>query len=88
MPVTQLSCGAVAKSYTASLRMLRRLDAFARGPAAAPFAAAKRSVSSGSVDITAPLNFWASQRRSNQEKGNRENVYEPATGKLTQPVIV
>ncbi|XP_075877048.1 4-trimethylaminobutyraldehyde dehydrogenase B isoform X1 [Nelusetta ayraudi] len=62
--------------------MLRRLDAFTRGPAAAPFAAVIRSVSSGSVDITAPLNFWASQRRSNQEKGSRENVYEPATGRV------
>lgn len=86
--MTQLSCGAVAASYEASLRMLRRLNAFTRGPAAAPFAAVIRSVSSGSVEITAPLNFWASQRRSNQEKGSRENVYEPATGKLTQSVNV
>lgn len=88
LPVTQLSCGALATSYEASLRMLWRLDAFTRGPAAAPFAAVIRSVSSGSVDITAPLNFWASQRRSNQEKGSRENVYEPATGKLTQSVTL
>lgn len=73
----------VATTYEASLRMLLRiLDAFRRGPAAAPFAAATRCVSSGSVDITAPLNFWASQRRSTQENGSKENVYEPATGRL------
>lgn len=60
--------------------MLQRLAAFLRRPAAAPLAAAVRCVSSGSVEITVPLNFWAGKRRTSQEKCNKENVYEPATG--------
>lgn len=67
--------------------MLRRLATSMRGPAAASFAAAARCVSSGSVDITAPLNFWASKRRTSQEKCSKEHVYEPATGKLHNPLL-
>uniref|UniRef100_A0A8C4HD24 Aldehyde dehydrogenase 9 family, member A1b n=1 Tax=Dicentrarchus labrax TaxID=13489 RepID=A0A8C4HD24_DICLA len=51
-------------------------------PQTAPLAAAVRCVSSGSVDITVPLNFWAGKRRTSLEKRNRENVYEPATGRV------
>ncbi len=61
--------------------MLQRLALSLRRPAAAPHAAAVRCVSSGSVEVTVPLNFWAGKRRTNQEKCNKENVYEPATGK-------
>uniref|UniRef100_A0A671UQC5 Aldehyde dehydrogenase 9 family, member A1b n=1 Tax=Sparus aurata TaxID=8175 RepID=A0A671UQC5_SPAAU len=46
------------------------------------FAIPVRCVSSGSVDITAPLNFWAGKRRTSQEKRDKENVYEPATGRV------
>lgn len=67
--------------------MLRRLATSMRGPAAASIAAAARCVSSGSVDITAPLNFWASKRRTSQEKYSKEHVYEPATGKLHNPLL-
>lgn len=67
-------------SISTSLSMLRRFAAFLRRPAAAPLAAV-RCVSSGSVEITVPLNFWAGKRRTSQEKCNKENVYEPATGK-------
>ncbi|KAG8013969.1 Aldehyde dehydrogenase family 9 member A1-B [Nibea albiflora] len=62
--------------------MLQRLAGSLRRPAAAPIAAAVRCLSSGSVDITAPLNFWAGKRRTSQEKCNKENVYEPATGRV------
>uniref|UniRef100_A0A671UUC8 Aldehyde dehydrogenase 9 family, member A1b n=1 Tax=Sparus aurata TaxID=8175 RepID=A0A671UUC8_SPAAU len=62
--------------------MLQRLAAYLRRPAAAPLVAAVRCVSSGSVDITAPLNFWAGKRRTSQEKRDKENVYEPATGRV------
>ncbi|KAM6918785.1 4-trimethylaminobutyraldehyde dehydrogenase B [Xenentodon cancila] len=62
--------------------MLRRLPASSRGPVAAPLAAAIRCLSTGSVVITDPLNYWAAQRRSSQEKRNKENVYEPATGRV------
>lgn len=40
-----------------------------------------RSLSSGSVRITEPLNFWAGKRREGQ-KHNMENVYEPSTGRV------
>uniref|UniRef100_A0A673AK56 4-trimethylaminobutyraldehyde dehydrogenase B-like n=1 Tax=Sphaeramia orbicularis TaxID=375764 RepID=A0A673AK56_9TELE len=43
---------------------------------------AVRCVSSGSVNVTAPLNFWGGQRRSSKHKSNTENVYEPATGRI------
>ncbi|XP_017275788.1 4-trimethylaminobutyraldehyde dehydrogenase B [Kryptolebias marmoratus] len=57
--------------------MLQRLAVLSRPPAAA------RCLSSGSVDITIPLNFWAGQRRTSQEgKSNKEKVYEPATGRV------
>ncbi|XP_042285887.1 4-trimethylaminobutyraldehyde dehydrogenase B [Thunnus maccoyii] len=63
--------------------MLQRLAVLLRRPAAAPLAsAAVRCVSSGSMHITAPLNFWAGERRTSKEKGNKENVYEPATGRV------
>eukprot|EP00064_Thunnus_orientalis_P003509 superscaffoldBa00000288_g3518 len=63
--------------------MLQRLAVLLRRPAAAPLAAAAvRCVSSGSMHITAPLNFWAGERRTSKEKGNKENVYEPATGRV------
>lgn len=62
--------------------MLHSLAAYRRlRPAALPLAAAVRCVSSGSVHITVPLNFWAGKRQTIQEKRNKENVYEPATGK-------
>ena len=61
--------------------MLQRLAAYLRRPATAPLVAAVRCVSSGSMNITAPLNFWAGKRRTSQEKRDKENVYEPATGK-------
>ncbi|XP_055007786.1 LOW QUALITY PROTEIN: 4-trimethylaminobutyraldehyde dehydrogenase B [Boleophthalmus pectinirostris] len=41
-----------------------------------------RGVSSGSVNISEPLNFWAGERRSSTQKSNVENVYEPATGRV------
>jgi len=55
--------------------MLRRLAA-----SRLHAAAAVRCVSSGSVDIKVPLNFWAGKRQTSLEKRNREKVYEPATG--------
>lgn len=84
--VPQMPCNNHS-SWKANLRMLRRLATSMRGPAAASFAAAARCLSSGSVDITAPLNFWASKRRTSQEKCSKENVYEPATGKLHEPLL-
>lgn len=72
----------LSPSNRACPSMLQRLAGSLRRPAAAPIAAAVRCVSSGSVGITAPLNFWAGKRRTSQEKCNKENVYEPATGKL------
>ncbi|XP_038574445.1 4-trimethylaminobutyraldehyde dehydrogenase B [Micropterus salmoides] len=63
--------------------MLQRLVASLRRPdAASPLAASVRCLSSGSVDITVPLNFWAGKRWTSQEKCNKENVYEPATGRV------
>ncbi|KAM9322888.1 4-trimethylaminobutyraldehyde dehydrogenase B [Pholidichthys leucotaenia] len=63
--------------------MLQTLAALSRRTAAAaPLAAGLRCVSSGSVDVTAPLNFWAGKRRRSQEKSNQENVHEPATGRV------
>uniref|UniRef100_H3CNB8 Aldehyde dehydrogenase 9 family, member A1b n=1 Tax=Tetraodon nigroviridis TaxID=99883 RepID=H3CNB8_TETNG len=54
-----------------------------RRPPATPLPAAVRCVSSsGSVKLTAPLNFWAGKRRTIQEKYTKENVYEPATGRV------
>lgn len=41
-----------------------------------------RWISSGSVNITNPLNFWAGGRRRGTQKDNGENVYEPATGRV------
>uniref|UniRef100_A0A665VLM1 Aldehyde dehydrogenase 9 family, member A1b n=2 Tax=Echeneis naucrates TaxID=173247 RepID=A0A665VLM1_ECHNA len=61
--------------------MLRGLTVVLRRPHAAP-PAAVRCVSSGTVDITVPLNFWAGKRRTSHEKGHKENVYEPATGRV------
>uniref|UniRef100_A0A3Q0SRP6 Uncharacterized protein n=1 Tax=Amphilophus citrinellus TaxID=61819 RepID=A0A3Q0SRP6_AMPCI len=62
--------------------MLQRLAVFPlRRPAAAPLAAALRCISSGSAEITVPLNFWAGKRRTGPEKCSKQNVYEPATGK-------
>uniref|UniRef100_A0A8C3FYR5 Aldehyde dehydrogenase 9 family, member A1b n=1 Tax=Cyclopterus lumpus TaxID=8103 RepID=A0A8C3FYR5_CYCLU len=57
--------------------MLQRLAA-----SRLPAAAAVRCVSSGSVDIKVPLNFWAGKRQTSLEKCNREKVYEPATGRV------
>ncbi|XP_031710655.1 4-trimethylaminobutyraldehyde dehydrogenase B isoform X1 [Anarrhichthys ocellatus] len=63
--------------------MLQRLAASLRLPAAAaPLAAAVRCVSSGSVDVKAPLNFWAGKRQTSPETCNKEHVYEPATGRV------
>lgn len=41
-----------------------------------------RGISSGSVNIKEPLNFWAGERRSSTQKNKGENVYEPATGRI------
>lgn len=41
-----------------------------------------RWVSSGSVVISDPLNFWGGERRPSTQKRNGENVYEPATGRV------
>lgn len=60
--------------------MLQRLAVFLRGPGAPSLVATARCVSSGSVNITAPLNFWAGKRRGGKERSTGENVYEPATG--------
>ncbi|CAN9503119.1 unnamed protein product [Ophioblennius macclurei] len=56
--------------------MLRRLAAVPRS-----LSAAARSLSSGSVRIGEPLNFWAGKRREGQ-KNKTENVYEPSTGNI------
>ncbi|XP_061588913.1 4-trimethylaminobutyraldehyde dehydrogenase B [Cololabis saira] len=56
--------------------MLRRL------PVAAPLAAGLRWLSTGSGVVTDPLNYWAAQRRPSRGQGNKENVYEPATGRV------
>ncbi|XP_028329370.1 4-trimethylaminobutyraldehyde dehydrogenase B isoform X1 [Gouania willdenowi] len=62
--------------------MLRRLSHYHRGTAAAArLSAAFRCVSTGSLTITEPLNFWAGQRKPGQ-KGHKEHVYEPATGRI------
>lgn len=61
--------------------MLQSLALSLLRPPATP-AAVRCVSSSGSVKITAPLNFWAGERRTIQEKCNKENVYEPATGKV------
>lgn len=63
--------------------MLRRLASLPlRRPAAALLAAGVRCISSGSVEITLPLNFWAGKRRTGPEKCSKDNVYEPATGRV------
>ncbi|KAF7223159.1 transcript variant X3 [Nothobranchius furzeri] len=62
--------------------MLLRLAVSPRSRVAAPLSAAARTLSSGSVDISVPLNFWAGQRRTSRDKCNKENVYEPATGRV------
>uniref|UniRef100_A0A1A8BJZ5 Aldehyde dehydrogenase 9 family, member A1b n=1 Tax=Nothobranchius kadleci TaxID=1051664 RepID=A0A1A8BJZ5_NOTKA len=62
--------------------MLLRLAVSPRSRVAAPLSAAARPLSSGSVDVTVPLNFWAGQRRTSRDKCNKENVYEPATGRV------
>lgn len=63
--------------------MLQSLVLSLLRPPASPVSAAVRCVSSsGSVKITVPLNFWAGERRTIPVKYNKENVYEPATGKL------
>lgn len=63
--------------------MLRRLASLPlRRPAAAPLAAGVRCISSGSVEITVPLNFWAGKRRTGPEKCSKDSVYEPATGRV------
>ncbi|XP_077579661.1 4-trimethylaminobutyraldehyde dehydrogenase B [Stigmatopora nigra] len=43
---------------------------------------AVRGISSGSLEITAPLNFWGGKRRESRERNNVENVYEPSTGRV------
>ncbi|XP_061752889.1 4-trimethylaminobutyraldehyde dehydrogenase B [Nerophis ophidion] len=53
-----------------------------RQPAAVSRSAAVRSLSSGTLNVTAPLNFWGGKRRTSREEGNGENVYEPATGRV------
>lgn len=63
--------------------MLRRLPAFPWRPAnASAMSAAVRCLSSGSVNITVPLNFWAGRRTTSQGNRDKENVYEPATGRV------
>ncbi|XP_034038682.1 4-trimethylaminobutyraldehyde dehydrogenase B [Thalassophryne amazonica] len=61
--------------------MLRRLSV--RPRPAALLVAAARCVCSGSVHVTAPLNFWAGKRKKiTENKVNQEDVYEPATGRI------
>ncbi|XP_068605256.1 4-trimethylaminobutyraldehyde dehydrogenase B [Brachionichthys hirsutus] len=44
---------------------------------------AARCLSSGSVDVTAPLNFWAGKRwKASRDECVKESVYEPATGRV------
>uniref|UniRef100_G3PUR4 Aldehyde dehydrogenase 9 family, member A1b n=1 Tax=Gasterosteus aculeatus aculeatus TaxID=481459 RepID=G3PUR4_GASAC len=63
--------------------MLQRLrGSLLRRPAATPPAAAIRCLSSGSADVRVPLNFWAGKRQTSSRKCNKENVYEPATGRV------
>uniref|UniRef100_H2U4K7 Aldehyde dehydrogenase 9 family, member A1b n=1 Tax=Takifugu rubripes TaxID=31033 RepID=H2U4K7_TAKRU len=63
--------------------MLQSLALSLLRPPASPVPAAVRCVSSsGSVKITVPLNFWAGERRTSPVKYNKENVYEPATGRV------
>lgn len=63
--------------------MLWRLPAFPWRPAnASAMSAAVRCLSSGSVNITVPLNFWAGRRTTSQGNRDKENVYEPATGRV------
>ncbi|XP_054621450.1 4-trimethylaminobutyraldehyde dehydrogenase B [Dunckerocampus dactyliophorus] len=63
--------------------MFQRLAVLLRQPAAAPLLPALvRSLSSGCVNIAAPLNFWGGKRRTSKERSKGENVYEPATGRV------
>uniref|UniRef100_A0A3P9KM05 Aldehyde dehydrogenase 9 family, member A1b n=1 Tax=Oryzias latipes TaxID=8090 RepID=A0A3P9KM05_ORYLA len=62
--------------------MLQRLTASSRWRAAVLATSAARCLSSGSVTITDPLNYWAGRRKAGQEKCSTENVYEPATGRI------
>uniref|UniRef100_A0A3P9IXG4 Aldehyde dehydrogenase 9 family, member A1b n=1 Tax=Oryzias latipes TaxID=8090 RepID=A0A3P9IXG4_ORYLA len=62
--------------------MLQRLAASLRWRAAVHATSAARCLSSGSVTITDPLNYWAGRRRAGQEKCSTEDVYEPATGRI------
>ncbi|XP_041848520.1 4-trimethylaminobutyraldehyde dehydrogenase B [Melanotaenia boesemani] len=62
--------------------MLQGLASFSRRPATASVAAVVRCVSTGSMDITIPLNFWAGNRRAIEGKCEKESVYEPATGRV------
>ncbi|KAK7944804.1 hypothetical protein WMY93_000532 [Mugilogobius chulae] len=61
--------------------MLSRL-ALALHPCRPPSLGLVRALSSGSVNITDPLNFWAGERRPSTQKSSGENVYEPATGRV------
>ena len=47
-----------------------------------------RYVSSGSVDVQAPLNFWGGVRRKIQSQLDNEPVYEPSTGRPYRSFIV
>ncbi|KAM4604632.1 4-trimethylaminobutyraldehyde dehydrogenase B [Polymixia lowei] len=63
--------------------MLQRLALSLRlRPTPAPLSAAIRCVSSGSVDIKVPLNFWGGKNRRVKQASNHEPVYEPATGRV------
>ncbi|CAL1579972.1 unnamed protein product [Knipowitschia caucasica] len=61
--------------------MLPRLASSLR-PYRATYLGLARWLSSGSVNITDPLNFWAGERRSSAGINHGENVYEPATGRV------
>ncbi|XP_077377472.1 4-trimethylaminobutyraldehyde dehydrogenase B [Festucalex cinctus] len=59
--------------------MLQRITVV---PRSIPLSAAVRSLSTGSANITAPLNFWGGKRRACKGRKNGENVFEPATGRV------
>ena len=39
--------------------------------------------STGTVEVTEPLNFWAGKRLKPRQEKNAEPVFEPATGKYS-----
>lgn len=46
------------------------------------YSAVRQYASTGTFDITVPLNFWSGDRVRIKDASNTERVYEPATGSL------